>query len=74
MLSKPVLEINPTHPLLAALSERVGHADKATLDDIIWLLFEEARMMDGEKPQDASNFATRLTRILLKAASEKPAA
>ncbi|MGO9135537.1 MAG: molecular chaperone HtpG [Methylovirgula sp.] len=74
MLSKPVLEINPTHPLLAALSERVGHADKATLDDIIWLLFEEARLMDGEKPQDASGFATRLTRILLKAACEKPAA
>lgn len=73
-LSKPVLEINPTHPLVATLAERVGHADKATLDDIIWLLFDEARLMDGEKPQDASSFAARLTRILLKAAGDKPAA
>ena len=30
--------------------------------------------MDGEKPQDASGFAARLTRILMKAACEKPAA
>ncbi len=73
-LSKPVLELNPTHPLVATLAERVGHADKATLDDIIWLLFDEARLMDGEKPQDASSFAARLTRILLKAAGDKPAA
>jgi molecular chaperone HtpG len=67
-LSKPVLEVNPTHPLVAVLADRVSHADKATLDDIIWLLFDEARLMDGEKPQDASSFAARLTRILLKAA------
>lgn len=72
-MSKPVLEINPTHPLVVALAERVGHADKATLDDIIWLLFEEARLVDGEKPQDASGFATRLTRVLLKVAREAAA-
>lgn len=72
-LSKPVLEINPMHPLVVALAERVGHADKATLDDIIWLLFEEARLVDGEKPQDASGFATRLTRVLLKVAREAAA-
>lgn len=72
-LSKPVLEINPTHPLVAALAERVGQADKATLDDIVWLLFDEARLMEGEKPQDASGFAARLTRVLLKVARE-PAA
>ncbi len=72
-ISKPVLEINPTHPLVAALAERIGQADKAALADIIWLLFEEARLMDGERPQDTSTFAARLTRVLLKAVSEKPA-
>jgi molecular chaperone HtpG len=72
-MSKPVLEINPTHPLVTALSERVSAPDKAMLDDIIWLLFEEARLMDGERPQDTSSFASRLTRILLKVARE-PAA
>ena len=73
-ISKPVLEINPTHPLVVALADRVDDADKAVLDDIIWLLFDEARLMDGERPQDASSFAARLTRILMKAAREKPAA
>ncbi len=66
-MSKPVLEINPTHPLVAALAERVAQADKASLNDIIWLLFEEARLMDGERPQDTSTFAARLTRVLIKA-------
>jgi molecular chaperone HtpG len=73
-VSKPVLEINPTHPLVTALAEQIGHADKAVLADVTWLLFDEARLMDGERPQDSAGFAARLTRILLKAVCEKPAA
>jgi molecular chaperone HtpG len=69
-VSKPVLEINPKHPLIAALAAHVGEADKDALNDVIWLIFDEARLMDGEKPADASRFAARLTRILLKAVSE----
>ena len=71
--SKPVLEINPTHPLIKSLCTMVGHADKGRLEDIIWLLFDEARLMEGEKPTDPNDFAARLTRILLKVARE-PAA
>ena len=70
---KPVLEINPSHPLVAALAAQVGHADKAALADIIWLIFDEARLLDGEKPVNAADFAARLTRVLTKAAAE-PAA
>ncbi len=72
-VSKPVLEINPTHPLIGALAAEVGHADKDTLADVIWLIFDEARLMDGEKPTDAASFAGRLTRILLKAVAEPKA-
>ncbi|WP_297296417.1 molecular chaperone HtpG [uncultured Methylovirgula sp.] len=72
-VAKPVLEINPAHPLIAALAEKVGHADKAALADIIWLVFDEARLLDGEKPANAADFATRLTRVLTKAVTE-PAA
>ncbi len=71
--SKPVLEINPSHPLVAALAAQVGHADKAALADIIWLVFDEARLLDGEKPVNAADFAARLTRVLTKAVAE-PAA
>lgn len=66
--SKPILEINPTHPLIAALAAHVEASDKAAFEDIVWLLFDEARVVEGEKPADASNFSARLTRILTKAA------
>jgi molecular chaperone HtpG len=68
--SKPVLEINPKHPLIAALAAKLGHGDKEALNDAIWLIFDEARLMDGEKLADAAGFAARLTRILLKAVGE----
>jgi molecular chaperone HtpG len=71
-VSKPVLEINPKHPLIVALAGHVGQADKDALNDAIWLIFDEARLMDGEKPADAARFAARLTRILLKAVAAEP--
>jgi molecular chaperone HtpG len=69
-VSKPVLEINPKHPLIVALAAEVGQADKDALSDVIWLIFDGARLMDGERPADAAHFAARLTRILLKAVAE----
>ena len=68
--SKPVLEINPAHPLIRALVPRIGAPDKRKFEDIVWLLFDEARLMEGEKPADPPHFAARLTRILLDAASQ----
>jgi len=69
-VSKPVLEVNPAHPLFGALS---ADTSKDVFADIVWLLFDEARLMEGEKPADAPKFADRLTRILVKAAT-RPAA
>ena len=66
--TKPVLEVNPGHPLIAALAGHVEGADKSAFEDIVWLLLDEARLMEGEKPADASNFSARLTRVLTKAA------
>jgi molecular chaperone HtpG len=63
--SKPVLEINPAHPLIRALASQIEASDKEKFEDIIWLLFDEARVMEGERPADA--FAARLTRVLLSA-------
>jgi molecular chaperone HtpG len=64
---KPVLEINPSHPLVIALESQAKASDKCLFEDAVWLLFDEARLMDGEAPQDAAAFAARLTRILGKA-------
>ncbi|PNG26745.1 molecular chaperone HtpG [Methylocella silvestris] len=71
--TKPILEINPKHPLIEALAGLIGSSDKQKIEDITWLIFDEARLMEGEKPQNASDFAARLTRILIEAAA-RPAA
>lgn len=63
--SKPVLEINPGHPLIRTLAANIGSPDKERFEDVIWLLFDEARVMEGEKPAEA--FASRLTRVLIGA-------
>ena len=69
-LSKPVLEINPTHPLVAALATRFGgEGDRAVVEDSAWLLLDEARIMDGEQPLDALAFAARLRRVLERSAA-----
>jgi molecular chaperone HtpG len=67
--SKPVLEINPGHPLVTALADRfAGEGDRAIVEDSAWLLHDEARIMDGELPADAALFAARLRRVMEKAA------
>ena len=67
--TKPVLEINPGHPLVTALAERfAGAGDRAVVEDSAWLLHDEARIMDGELPADAALFAARLRRVMEKAA------
>jgi molecular chaperone HtpG len=71
--SKPILEVNPSHPLIAALEARAS-GDKDGFTDIVWLLFDEARLVEGEKPADAAGFAARLTRVLVKAAATPAAA
>ena len=69
-VSKPVLEVNPTHPLVAALAARFGGgSDQAIVEDAAWLLFDEARIVDGEQPKDATAFAARLRRVLERAAA-----
>ena len=45
--------------------------DKALFEDAVWLLFDEARVMDGEAPHDAAAFAARLIRVLGKAAADE---
>ncbi len=71
--SKPVLEVNPSHPLITALQGHVEASDRSAFDDIVWVLLEEARLMEGEKPADAIGFSTRLTRILTRVAAASPA-
>ncbi len=63
--SKPILEINPRHDLVARLSA-LGADEKELREDAAHLLFDEARVADGELPVDPRAFSARLSRILLR--------
>jgi molecular chaperone HtpG len=67
--TKPILEVNPKHPLIQALAKLVGAPDRQKIEDIAWLIYDEARVMEGEKPASAPDFAARLTRVLLETAA-----
>ena len=59
--TKPILEINLRHPLVAAVS---GSHDTAA--DLSFLLLEQAQILDGELPEDPAAFAGRLNRLVLR--------
>jgi molecular chaperone HtpG len=61
--SKPILEINPRHELVVALAA-LGDADRGFKEDAAHLLFDEARLLDGDRPADTKLFSDRLARVL----------
>ncbi len=70
--SKPILEVNPRHELVIALAE-LGDDERAFKEDAAQLLFDEARLLDGDRPADARSFSDRLARVLARGARQKPA-
>jgi len=60
-VTKPILEINMSHPLVATIA---GAGDEA--QDLSFLLLEQAQILDGELPEDPAGFAMRLNRLVLR--------
>ncbi|MGZ3294782.1 MAG: molecular chaperone HtpG, partial [Xanthobacteraceae bacterium] len=60
-VTKPILEINMRHPLVAAIA---GQKDAAR--DLSLLLLEQAQILDGELPEDPAAFANRLNELVLR--------
>jgi molecular chaperone HtpG len=65
--TKPILEINLRHPLVAAIAEQ-----KDAARDLSLLLLEQAQILDGELPEDPAAFANRLNGLVLRGVSRKP--
>jgi molecular chaperone HtpG len=59
--TKPILEINMRHPLVAAITEA-----KDAAADLSFLLLEQAQILDGELPEDPAAFASRLNQLVLR--------
>ncbi|MET0313142.1 MAG: molecular chaperone HtpG [Hansschlegelia sp.] len=64
--AKPILEINPTHGLVVALAAK-GAEDQTFREDAVSLLFDEAKILDGERVVDPKAFSSRLARVLERA-------
>jgi molecular chaperone HtpG len=66
--AKPILEVNPTHPLTVSLAGKLrGGADKALVEDSAHLILDEARLLEGGQVEDPPAFAARLRRVMEKA-------
>ena len=61
--SKPVLEINPAHPLLEKLDTE---ADEARFADLTQILFDQAALAAGEALQDPASYVRRLNALLVE--------
>lgn len=59
--SKPILEINPAHPLVKRLSTS---DDAARTADLAEVLFDQATLAEGDPLQDPAAYVRRINRLL----------
>ncbi len=62
-----VLEVNPRHPLIGRLADKVkdtGAAGADAIKDAAFLLLDQARIQEGEPVADPAAFARRLSSVM----------
>ena len=60
--SKPILEINPKHPIVQGLKVE---SDEARFADRSYILFDQALLAEGGQLEDPASFVKRLNEMLL---------
>jgi molecular chaperone HtpG len=66
--SKPILEINPRHPLLQRLKD---DSDSERFSDWSHVLFDQALLSEGGQLEDPAGFVKRLNQLMLELGGEK---
>ena len=61
--SKPILEINPEHPMVIRLN---GKTDSAEINDWGQILFDQAHLAEGGQLEDPAAYVKRLNKLLLE--------
>lgn len=65
--SSRILEINPTHPMVAGLAKRAsadGAGSDEMLSDAAHLLLDQARILQGEPLPDVAAFSARFSKVM----------
>lgn len=60
--AKPVLELNPTHPLILKLDQE---ADEDRFGELARIVLDQAMLAEGRQLKDAAAYVQRLNRLLL---------
>jgi molecular chaperone HtpG len=61
--SKPILEINPQHPLVQRLKQE---SNGSRSEDLIAVIHEQARLAGGDSLKDAAAYVRRINKLLLE--------
>jgi molecular chaperone HtpG len=64
--SKPILEINPHHPLVQSLR---AQAEQTRFSDWCYILFDQALLAEGGQLDDPATFVRRLNELMLSLAA-----
>ncbi|MBY0406459.1 MAG: molecular chaperone HtpG, partial [Rickettsiales bacterium] len=65
--SAKIFEVNPEHPIIRSLCEKLHDSAQAKeIEDVTWLLLDQARIMEGEEISDPAAFMRRLQGFVAK--------
>ncbi len=68
---KRILELNPTHPLFAAMKKAFeSDAKSEELKEYIRLLYDQALVLEGSKPKDPAAFSRVIAKLMVENASK----
>ncbi|MFG1491180.1 molecular chaperone HtpG, partial [Oceanospirillum sp. HFRX-1_2] len=60
--AKPILELNPTHPLILKLDQE---QDEERFGELARIILDQAMLAEGRQLKDAASYVQRLNRLLL---------
>ncbi|HNT44585.1 MAG TPA: molecular chaperone HtpG [Syntrophorhabdaceae bacterium] len=69
---KRILELNPSHPLFAAMNAIFEKGEEGTeLKDYVRLLYDQALVLEGSKPKDPAAFSKAIAKLMVENAEKK---
>ncbi len=67
--TKPILEVNPTHPIVRRLADET---DPVRFNDWSQILYDQATLAEGGQIDDPAAFVKRLNELMLTLAGAGP--